>query len=192
MTDSPPPAPVLSGVTPDPLVADQPVTLSGTGLAAVDVVNFVVNGQTYPVAPPYSSQSDTEIALTLGYAPDGSEVDITVEITAASGDVTSNTLASTISVPPADSPPADQPPSGPVDWQAEAEKVAPQLTADFVTKYGLDDDYLQQVATGGIPGPPYTGEDTAATDLHFDGGAWQVTPAGVAPGDTEKEQVGRT
>ena len=85
------------------------------------------------------------------------------------------------------------PPSAPSHSEllAAAQAKAPHLDAAFVTKHGLDDDYLAAVAAGGEPPPPYNGPDTSATDLHRTDGGWQITPAGVKPEDVGKDQVGR-
>lgn len=59
---------------------------------------------------------------------------------------------------------------------------APHLTAEFVAEHQLSEEYLEAVATGLEPPPPYNGP-VKATELHYTPGGWQVTPLGVQPED---------
>jgi hypothetical protein len=77
------------------------------------------------------------------------------------------------------------------DLLAAAKVKAPNLSADFVAKYNLDDEYLRKVARGEEPPPPYNGPDFSATDLHYTDGGWQSTAAGVAPEDVGKDAIKR-
>ena len=93
--------------------------------------------------------------------------------------------------PAAETAPTETPSASSADLLAAAQAKAPHLDAEFVAKHGLDDDYLARVAGGQEPPPPYNGPDTSTTDLHRTDGGWQLTPAGVAPEDVGKDQVGR-
>jgi hypothetical protein len=77
------------------------------------------------------------------------------------------------------------------DLLAAAQVKAPHIDRAFLSKHGLDDDYLKALASGAEPPPPYNGPDTSATDLHLTPGGWQVTPAGVPPEDVGKDQIHR-
>jgi hypothetical protein len=77
-----------------------------------------------------------------------------------------------------------------VDLFAEAQKAAPNLTREFVKKYGLDDDWLAKIARGELSPPPTVGPEHSV-DLHYVNGGWQVTPVGVKPEDVGKDAVGR-
>lgn len=68
---------------------------------------------------------------------------------------------------------------------AAAQVKAPHVTREFLAQYGLDDDYLRRLASGEVTPPPYIGPEPSV-DLHLLGGAWQITPKGVAPEDIGK------
>jgi hypothetical protein len=96
--------------------------------------------------------------------------------------------AEAAAVPPA-VPPAAVPPG---DLPSQVQAVAPHVDAAFIAKYQLDDAYLQQIVNREVPAPPDNGPDTSATELYKTDGGWQLTAAGMAPGDAEKAQVGRS
>lgn len=66
------------------------------------------------------------------------------------------------------------------DRKAQLAKVAPHCDAAFAARFDLDDDYLDQVARGEIPPPPFVPENDAS-ELHFRAGAWVITAKGVDP-----------
>ena len=74
------------------------------------------------------------------------------------------------------------------DLLKAAQLKAPNLTAEFVKKHKLDDDFLAKIARGEEPPPPTPGLET---DLHRTPGGWQVTPAGVKPEDVGKDAISR-
>jgi hypothetical protein len=76
-----------------------------------------------------------------------------------------------------------QPESGGDQLLAAAQMKAPNLTAEFVSEYGLTPADLGAIARGEVPPPPAIGP-VHTTDLHLTPGGWQVTPPGVAPGET--------
>lgn len=93
------------------------------------------------------------------------------------------------STPPADKPAAK--PSAKKDDLLDAAKVkAPHITREFLDEHGLDDDYLEKLARGEEPPPPYVGPDPVV-DLHRTGGGWQITPKGVKPEDVGKDAISR-
>ena len=71
-----------------------------------------------------------------------------------------------------------------------AQVRAPNLTKEFVTAHDLDDDYLEGIAAGLIPPPPYVGPEPTV-DLHRTDGGWQITPKGVKPEDVGKDAISR-
>lgn len=72
-----------------------------------------------------------------------------------------------------------------------AKAKAPHLDRAFLKKHSLDDDYLEAVAIGLEPPPPYNGPDFSTTDLHRTAGGWQITPAGVNPEDVGSDKIAR-
>jgi hypothetical protein len=78
------------------------------------------------------------------------------------------------------------------DLMSAAQRKAPHVDREFMSKHSLDDDWLRRVASGEEPPPPYNGPDTSATDLHLTDGGWQNVPAGVKPEDANKDQISRT
>jgi hypothetical protein len=72
---------------------------------------------------------------------------------------------------------ADQPDASLFD---RAKLKAPNLTPEFVSSYKLDDDYLERVARGEEPPPPYIPENDV-TELHYLGGSWSITAKGDKP-----------
>ena len=71
-----------------------------------------------------------------------------------------------------------------------AQVRAPNLTKEFVSEHDLDDDYLEGIAAGLIPPPPYVGPEPTV-DLHRTDGGWQITPKGVKPEDVGKDAISR-
>jgi hypothetical protein len=97
--------------------------------------------------------------------------------------------------PVAEAPVQDVAPETPVveepgDLFEEAHKAAPNLTREFVEKYGLDEDWLKKIARGELSPPPTVGPEHTV-DLHYVNGGWQITPVGVAPEDVGKGQMYR-
>lgn len=84
---------------------------------------------------------------------------------------------------PADVTPGVQPDSGGDKLLAAAQAKAPNLTAEFVSAYGLSDDVLAGIARGEVPPPPAIGP-AYTSDLYLTPGGWQQTAPGVAPGAT--------
>jgi len=64
------------------------------------------------------------------------------------------------------------------DALQRAQIKAPRLTAEFVARYRLDDDYLSDVADGLIPAPPYVA-DGGDNELHLTPGGWVITRRGA-------------
>ena len=65
------------------------------------------------------------------------------------------------------------------DLLSRAQLRAPSLTAEFVDKYELTDQDLEDIASGLVPPPPYNGP-IFATELHRTPGGWVSGPLGVA------------
>lgn len=72
---------------------------------------------------------------------------------------------------------------------AAAQAKAPNLTREFVTKFGLSDEVLAGIARGEISPPPAIGPVYTA-DLYLTPGGWQQTPPGVPPEDVGKNAIG--
>jgi hypothetical protein len=73
---------------------------------------------------------------------------------------------------------------------AAAQKMAPHVDRAFLAEHGLDDTYLEKLARGEEPPPPYTGP-VPVVDLHRTDGGWQITPKGVKPEDVGKDAIAR-
>jgi hypothetical protein len=73
---------------------------------------------------------------------------------------------------------------------AAALAKAPSLTREFVTKMGIDDETLGQIARGEIPPPPMPGP-IYTTDMYRTPGGYQQTPPGVPPEDVGKNATTR-
>ncbi len=71
-----------------------------------------------------------------------------------------------------------------------AKLKAPHITREFLAEHGLDDAYLERLARGEEPPPPYTGP-VHGVDLHRTDGGWQITPKGVKPEDVGKDAISR-
>jgi hypothetical protein len=66
-----------------------------------------------------------------------------------------------------------------------AEQAKPVLDPAFVKRHNLPAEYVAEVEAGLRPMPPSLGADhDGSTELHFLGGSWVVTKAGMAPGET--------
>lgn len=56
---------------------------------------------------------------------------------------------------------------------------------DLAKKYDLPAEYVERVKAGLEPYPPRLGPGhDGSTELHFEGGAWQVTKKGKKPGES--------
>jgi hypothetical protein len=71
---------------------------------------------------------------------------------------------------------------------AAAQAKAPSLTKEFVSKMGIDEETLGQIARGEIPPPPTPGPIYTA-DMYATPGGYQQTPPGVPPEDVGKNSV---
>jgi len=91
---------------------------------------------------------------------------------------------------PAEVTPGVSPNAGGDALLAAAQAKAPSLTREFVTKMGLTDAYLAQIARGEVPPPPTPGPLHSA-DLHLTPGGWQQTPPGVSPADVGGNAIAR-
>jgi hypothetical protein len=80
------------------------------------------------------------------------------------------------------SPAAEKPSKASNDLLERVARRAPHMDAEFVKKHNLPDEYLEAVASGLEPAPPYIGPNPTV-DQHFTPGGWQITPKGVAPED---------
>lgn len=80
---------------------------------------------------------------------------------------------------PADVTPAVQPNAGGSNLLAAAQAKAPNLTAEFVSAYGLTDENLAEIATGAVPPPPAIGP-AHTSDLYLTPGGWVQTAPGVS------------
>lgn len=91
---------------------------------------------------------------------------------------------------------AAEKPAEPVEAKKEpsllerAQEKAPNLTAEFVKQYELDDEYLEKIARGEEPPPPTVGP-AHTVDLHRTDGGWQITPVGVKPEHVGKDAISR-
>jgi hypothetical protein len=92
---------------------------------------------------------------------------------------------------PAEVTPGVSPDAGGDKLLAAAQAKAPSLTREFVEAFGLDDNYLAQIARGEVSPPPTPGPVHTA-DMHLTPGGWQQTPPGVPPEDVGKNQISRT
>jgi hypothetical protein len=86
---------------------------------------------------------------------------------------------------PAEVTPGVSPDAGGDKLFAAALAKAPSLTREFVTKMGIDDETLGQIARGEIPPPPTPGPIYTA-DMYRTPGGYQQTPPGVPPEDVGK------
>ncbi len=91
---------------------------------------------------------------------------------------------------PAAKTPAADAPAKKDDLLDAAQKMAPHVDRAFLKEHGLDDEYLEKLARGEEPPPPYTGPDPVV-DLHRTDGGWQITPKGVKPEDVGKNAISR-
>jgi hypothetical protein len=83
---------------------------------------------------------------------------------------------------PAEVTPGVTPDAGGDKLFAAALAKAPSLTKEFVSKMGITDETLGQIARGEIPPPPTPGPLYTA-DMHATPGGYQQTPPGVPPAD---------
>lgn len=95
-----------------------------------------------------------------------------------------------VAPPAAEAAPGQLPDAGGNELLAAAQLLAPSLTQEFIDQYGLTDEDLAAIARGEVPPPPTVGP-IHNVDLHRTPGGWQVTPAGVAPGDVGKHAISR-
>jgi hypothetical protein len=91
---------------------------------------------------------------------------------------------------PAEVTPGVTPDAGGDRLFAAALAKAPSLTREFVTKMGIDDETLGQIARGEIPPPPTPGP-IYTTDMYRTPGGYQQTPPGVPPEDVGKNATTR-
>lgn len=84
--------------------------------------------------------------------------------------------------------PAEPKPASPLE---RAQAMAPHLDQAFVDQHQLDDDYLERVARGEEPPPPYNGPDFTSTDLHRTPGGWVAVPHGTSLEDAGKAGISR-
>lgn len=91
---------------------------------------------------------------------------------------------------PAEVTPGVTPDAGGDKLFAAALAKAPSLTKEFVTKMGIDDETLGQIARGEIPPPPMPGP-IYTTDMYRTPGGYQQTPPGVPPADVGKNATTR-
>lgn len=90
-----------------------------------------------------------------------------------------------------DKPAAAAKPAAAKDELLEAaQRMAPHVDRAFLKDHGLDDEFLEKLARGEEPPPPYTGPEPTV-DLHRTDGGWQITPKGVAPADVGKDAISR-
>lgn len=80
---------------------------------------------------------------------------------------------------PADVTPAVQPNAGGDRLLAAAQAKAPNLTAEFVSAYGLTPENLAEIANGSVPPPPAIGP-AHTSDLYLTPGGWVQTAPGVS------------
>src|SRR6266576_4933914 len=76
------------------------------------------------------------------------------------------------------------------DLLAAAQVKAKHVDRAFLKEHDLDDEYLEKLARGEEPPPPYTGPNPSV-DLHRTPGGWQITPKGVKPEDVGKDALSR-
>lgn len=91
---------------------------------------------------------------------------------------------------PAEVTPGVTPDAGGDRLFAAALAKAPSLTREFVSKMGIDDETLGQIARGEIPPPPTPGPIYTA-DMYRTPGGYQQTPPGVPPEDVGKNATTR-
>lgn len=80
---------------------------------------------------------------------------------------------------PADVTPAVQPNAGGDKLLAAAQAKAPNLTAEFVSAYGLSRETLADIANGAVSPPPAIGP-AHTSDLYLTPGGWVQTAPGVS------------
>lgn len=80
---------------------------------------------------------------------------------------------------PADVTSAVQPDAGGDKLLAAAQAKAPNLTAEFVSAYGLSRETLADIANGAVPPPPAIGP-AHTSDLYLTPGGWVQTAPGVS------------
>lgn len=91
---------------------------------------------------------------------------------------------------PAEVTPGVSPDAGGSALLAAAQAKAPSLTQEFVTKMGLTDENLGEIARGEVPPPPTPGP-IYTTDFYRTPGGYQQTPPGVPPEDVGKNATTR-
>lgn len=91
---------------------------------------------------------------------------------------------------PAEVTPGVTPDAGGDKLLAAAQAKAPSLTKEFVTKMGMTDEQLGQIARGEIPPPPTPGPIYTA-DMYMTPGGYQQVPPGVKPEDVGGNSVAR-
>ena len=91
---------------------------------------------------------------------------------------------------PAEVTPGVTPDAGNDRLLAAAQAKAPSLTREFVTKMGMTDQQLADIANGLTPPPPTPGPLHTA-DMYMTPGGFQQTPPGVPPEDVGANQIHR-
>jgi hypothetical protein len=91
---------------------------------------------------------------------------------------------------PAEVTPGVTPDAGGDQLFAAALAKAPNLTKEFVSKMGITDEMLAQIARGEISPPPAIGP-IYTSDLYLTPGGWLQTPPGVKPEDVGKNATSR-
>ena len=87
-------------------------------------------------------------------------------------------------------PKPDAPAAKKDDLLEAAQLKAKHVDRAFLKEHDLDDDYLEKLARGEEPPPPYIGPEPVM-DLHRTPGGWQITPKGVKPEDVGKDAISR-
>jgi hypothetical protein len=91
---------------------------------------------------------------------------------------------------PAEVTPGVTPDAGGDKLLAAAQAKAPSLTKEFVSKMGLTEENLAEIANGLVPPPPTPGPIYTA-DMYRTPGGYQQTPPGVPPEDVGGNQIHR-
>ncbi|HEX2551643.1 MAG TPA: hypothetical protein VHK64_08620 [Nocardioidaceae bacterium] len=165
--------PAKADPAPAPVPADQPVVVTDAPSAPFDTKPSDV-----PVDP--RSGRPFEDGLKGLKGPSG------FEVVDSPGNVVQGVDPDRI---PAEVTPGVSPDAGGDKLLAAAQAKAPNLTAEFVSKMGITDEMLGQIARGEISPPPAIGPNYTA-DLHLTPGGWQQTPPGVPPEDVGKNAIG--
>jgi hypothetical protein len=158
---------------PAPAVADQPVVVTDAPSEP-----FATKPGDVPVDPRSGKPFEAATAGLKG--PSG------FEVVDGPGNVVQGVNPDRI---PAEVTPGVSPDAGGDALLAAAQAKAPNLTKEFVSKMGVTDEMLAQIARGEISPPPAIGPIYTA-DLHLTPGGWQQTPPGVPPEDVGKNAIG--